>query len=94
MFFDLHASRVRVAYANATSSHQGVSGELSVRHWVHTHYGYANFLEAIVVAICSRLVFFRAKFNVFETWILIAYCMATAMLMLIPFCPCKPTFLS
>lgn len=70
----------------------GVSGELSVRHWVHTHYGYANFLVAIVIALCSRLVFFRAKFNVFETWILIAYCMATAMLMLMPFLPMQAYF--
>ncbi|TXI89248.1 MAG: DUF3667 domain-containing protein [Burkholderiaceae bacterium] len=70
----------------------GASGEMSVRHWVHTHYGYANFLMAILVAMCSRVVFFREKFNVFETWILIAYCMATAMLMITLSLPAQAFF--
>lgn len=53
-----------------------------IQHWVQTHYGYANILMGIFIAICVRLFFRKYKYNFFEITVLMCFVMGQGMLLL------------
>ncbi|WMW80554.1 DUF3667 domain-containing protein [Undibacterium cyanobacteriorum] len=63
--------------------------ETKIWAWVAGHFGYANFLMSIPIAICLRAVFWRQRYNVFEIWVMLAYIMGLVMLFLSIFPPLR-----
>ncbi len=49
--------------------------------WVSGHFGYANFLMSIPIAICLRVAFWRQRYNLFEVWVILAYFIGLVMLL-------------
>jgi hypothetical protein len=60
----------------------GESSIGDIRHWVQTHYGYANIIMGIFIALCVKLLFRKHKYNLFEITILICFVMGQGMLFL------------
>lgn len=50
--------------------------------WVKSHWGYANILMGIFIALCLKLFFKKYKYNLFETIVLLCFVMGQAMLLL------------
>ena len=50
--------------------------------WVQTHYGYANIMMGIFVALCVKLFFRKRTYNFFEVIILLCFVMGEGMLLL------------
>ena len=48
--------------------------------WITSHYGYANVLMSVPIALWLRLFFIKRDYNFYETLILIFYAMGTGML--------------
>ena len=65
----------------AASQAQGTTAT-KIWAWVAAHFGYANFLMSIPIAVCLRVMFWRQRFNVFEIWVILAYVMGLVMLFL------------
>ncbi len=63
----------------AASQAQGTTAT-KIWAWVAAHFGYANFLMSIPIAVCLRVVFWRQRFNVFEIWVILAYIIGLVML--------------
>ena len=53
-----------------------------LQHWVQTHYGYANILMGIFIALCIKLLFRKYKYNLFEITVLLCFVMGQGMLFL------------
>ncbi|MEO6550432.1 MAG: DUF3667 domain-containing protein [Ferruginibacter sp.] len=60
----------------------GKSSINDIMHWVQTHWGYANLLMGIFIALCLKLFFKKYKYNLFEITILLCFVMGQAMLIL------------
>ncbi|PWA07681.1 DUF3667 domain-containing protein [Flavobacterium laiguense] len=60
----------------------GESSIGDIRHWIQTHYGYANIIMGIFIALCVKLLFRKYKYNLFEITILICFVMGQGMLFL------------
>lgn len=56
----------------AASQTQGTSAT-KIWAWVAAHFGYANFLMSIPLALCLKAMFWRQRYNVFEIWVILAY---------------------
>lgn len=48
--------------------------------WITGNYGYANLIMALFIAGCTRILFRKSQFNIFEILILLCFVMGTAML--------------
>jgi Protein of unknown function (DUF3667) len=44
----------------------GQSSIGDIQHWVQTHYGYANILMGIFIALCVKLLFRKYKYNLLK----------------------------
>jgi hypothetical protein len=53
-----------------------------IQHWTQTHYGYANIIMGVFIALCVKLLFRKYKYNLFEITILICFVMGQGMLFL------------
>lgn len=58
----------------------GESSIGDIQHWIQTHYGYANIIMGIFIALCVKLLFRKYKYNLFEITILICFVMGQGML--------------
>jgi hypothetical protein len=58
----------------------GESSIGDIQHWIQTHYGYANIIMGIFIALCVKLLFRKYKYNLFEISILICFVMGQGML--------------
>lgn len=54
----------------------------NINHWVQTHYGYANVIMGIFIALCVKMLFRKYKYNLFEITILLCFVMGQGMLIL------------
>jgi hypothetical protein len=54
----------------------------AIQHWVKTHYGYANIIMGIFIALCVKLLFRKSKYNLFEITILLCFVMGQGMVLL------------
>lgn len=61
------------------------SATSAIYKWIQGHYGYANIIMAIFIALWSKLFFRKYKFNIFEILILLCFVMGMAMLFLSAF---------
>jgi hypothetical protein len=52
-----------------------------IHHWVQTHYGYANIIMGIFIALCVKLFFRKYPYNLFEITILLCFVMGQGMLL-------------
>ncbi len=48
--------------------------------WVQEHYGYANILMGVFIALRARILFFKKEYNFFEILILLCYTIGMQML--------------
>ena len=55
---------------------------IAIANWVQTHYGYANIIMGIFIAIWLKLFFRKSEFNFFEILILLCFVMGIGMLVL------------
>lgn len=76
--------------APATAQTQGASAA-KIWAWVSAHFGYANFLMSIPIALCLKAMFWRQRYNVFEIWVTLAYVMGLVMLFLSILPPLRAT---
>lgn len=60
----------------------GKSSIGDIQHWVQTHYGYANILMGIFIALCVKLLFRKYKYTLFEITVLLCFVMGQSMLLL------------
>lgn len=67
---------------NEEKSLFGKSSIGDIHHWVQTHYGYANIIMGIYIALCVKLFFRKFKYNLFEITILLCFVMGQGMLLL------------
>ncbi|GAB5520713.1 MAG: hypothetical protein RhofKO_29640 [Rhodothermales bacterium] len=54
----------------------------TIMAWISTNYGLVNILLANAIALCTKLLFRRSRYNLFETCVLLYYAMGIQMLML------------
>ncbi|WP_396157065.1 DUF3667 domain-containing protein [Flavobacterium sp.] len=67
-------------YTNKLDNNNSASSAIS--KWIQGHYGYANIIMAIFIALWSKLFFRKYKFNIFEILILLCFVMGMGMLFL------------
>lgn len=53
-----------------------------IQHWVQTHYGYANIIMGIFIALFVKLLFKKYKYNLFEITVLLCFVMGQGMVYL------------
>ena len=58
------------------------SARVAISKWIQGHYGYANIIMAIFIALWVKLFFRKYKFNIFEILILLCFVMGMGMLFL------------
>ncbi len=58
------------------------SATTTISKWVQEHYGYANIIMAIFIALWTNIFFRKYKFNIFEILILLCFVMGMGMLVL------------
>lgn len=61
------------------------SATIAISKWIQGHYGYANIIMAIFIALWTKLFFRKYKFNIFEILILLCFVMGMGMLFLSAF---------
>ena len=54
----------------------------TIRHWVGTHYGYANIIMSLFIVLTVKLFFKNYKYNLYEITILLCFVMGQGMLLL------------
>jgi hypothetical protein len=65
-------------YINYTDNKKSATS--AIFHWIQGHYGYANIIMGIFIALWSKLFFRKYKFNIFEILILVCFVMGMGML--------------
>ncbi len=61
------------------------SATVTISKWIQNHYGYANIIMAVFIALWTKLFFRKYNFNIFEILILLCYVMGMGMLLLAVF---------
>lgn len=75
-FFHLEDGYVRYMEGNMQSATS------KMFKWVQTHYGYANIIMGVFIALWMKLFFRKYDYNLFELLILLCFVMGMAMLIL------------
>ncbi len=60
----------------------GKSSITAILEWVQTHYGYANIIMGVFIALFVKLLYRKYKYNFFEITILLCFVMGQGMLLL------------
>ena len=60
----------------------GKSSIGNIMHWIDTHYGYANIMMGIFIALWMKLFFRKSGYNLFEIIVLLCFVMGEGMLLL------------
>ncbi|MCC6373057.1 MAG: DUF3667 domain-containing protein [Bacteroidia bacterium] len=71
------------AYSNKLNTTNSAASAIS--KWIQGHYGYANIIMAIFIALWTKLFFRKFNFNIFEILSLLCYVMGMGMLSLAVF---------
>lgn len=58
----------------------GETATSSIFKWIQEHYGYANIIMGVFIALWAKLFFRKSPFNIFEILILLCFIMGMAML--------------
>jgi hypothetical protein len=66
------------AYTNQLDSHKSTSN--TIYKWIQGHYGYANIIMGVFIAVWTKLFFRKHPFNIFEILILLCFVMGMGML--------------
>jgi len=74
-FFHVDDGYVSFSSDKATST-------TAISDWVRSHYGYANIVMGIFIALWLKLFFSKSGYNFFETLILLCFVMGMGMLLL------------
>ncbi len=72
-----------IDYVNKLDNNKSATSTIS--KWIQGHYGYANIIMAIFIALWTKLFFRKYKFNIFEILILLCFVMGMGMLFLAVF---------
>lgn len=56
-----------------------------ILHWVESHYGYANIISSVIIALMLKLCYRRHNYNFFEILIVLCFVMGMGMLILAVF---------
>jgi hypothetical protein len=67
-------------YVNKLGNNNSATSAIS--KWIQGHYGYANIIMAIFIALWTKLFFRKYKFNIFEILTLLCFVMGIGMLFL------------
>jgi len=78
-----HFFNVEEGYVNYSSDK--VSAATAIFAWVQSHYGYANIIMGVFIAMWIKIFFKSYAFNFFELLILLCFTMGMAMLILAVF---------
>jgi hypothetical protein len=70
-------------YVNKLGNNNSATSAIS--KWIQGHYGYANIIMAIFIALWTKLFFRKYKFNIFEILTLLCFVMGMGMLFLSAF---------
>lgn len=54
--------------------------QLKITKWIQSHYGYANLIMGVFIALWTKLFFKKHKLNIFEILILLCFVMGMGML--------------
>ncbi|PCI32638.1 MAG: hypothetical protein COB60_09260 [Flavobacteriaceae bacterium] len=73
-----HFFHVEDGYVNYEESTKSTTG--TIFKWVQDHYGYANIIMGIFIAIWAKLFFRKYSYNFFEILILLCFIMGMGML--------------
>ncbi|RPD39480.1 DUF3667 domain-containing protein [Chitinophaga barathri] len=65
---------------HAAAGGQGHSATLAIKSWMAGHYGYANIIMGIFIALWLRLFGWKSGYNFFEILIMLCFVMGTGML--------------
>ncbi len=66
----------------ATKTDNSNSAASAISKWIQGHYGYANIIMAVFIALWTKLFFKKYQFNIFEILILLCFVMGEGMLFL------------
>ena len=77
-----HFFHAEERYSNKEKLNLGKSSTDDIQHWVQTHYGYANILMGVFIALCVKLLFRKYRYNFFEITVLMCFVMGQGMLLL------------
>ena len=69
-------------YLNYSGLDWDSAATTAIMDWISANYGLVNILLANAIALCTKLLFRRSRYNLFETCVLLYYAMGIQMLML------------
>ena len=75
-----HFFHFKDGYMNFTDDKKSTTASLF--GWVQGHYGYANIIMGVFIALWTKLFFRKRSFNIFEILILLCFVMGMGMLIL------------
>ena len=78
-----HFFHIEGAYVAFSSDK--VSATSAIFEWVQDHYGYANIIMGVFIAMCIKVFFRKYPYNLFERLILLCFIMGMAMQILAVF---------
>ena len=78
-----HAFHIGSGYINFSEDQPSAVGVIFT--WIQEHYGYANIIMGVFIALWAKLFFRRSPYNLFEILVMLCFLMGMAMLILATF---------
>lgn len=85
LIYSLSLSFFHFEDAIVSYSENNLSTKVKIYQWIQGHYGYANIMMGIFIALWIKLFFRKQPFNIYEILILLCFVMGMGMLILAVF---------
>lgn len=73
-----HLFHIEDSYVNYKETKQGATSKIFI--WIQEHYGYANIIMGVFIALWTKVFFRKSQYNFFEILILLCFVMGMGML--------------